>query len=69
MEPGHWSSEHSDALRDYFYKGLSYAEIGLMVPNAVGSTSRRTGIEPFSALNVVWPSREPMSFSSATALS
>ncbi|WP_038976231.1 GcrA family cell cycle regulator [Bradyrhizobium japonicum] len=36
MEPGHWPSEHSDALRDYFLKGMSYAEIGRQCAKRLG---------------------------------
>ncbi|RXH19532.1 GcrA family cell cycle regulator [Bradyrhizobium guangzhouense] len=53
MEPGHWSSEQSDALRDYFFKGLSYAEIGRQINarfrtaytrNAVVGRAKRLGL-------------------------
>ncbi len=53
MEPGQWPSEHSDALRDYFLKGLSYAEIGRRINarfgtaytrNAVTGRARRLGL-------------------------
>ncbi|MET4040365.1 GcrA family cell cycle regulator [Bradyrhizobium sp. RT6a] len=53
MEPGHWPSEHSDALRDYFLKGMSYAEIGRQINarfvtaytrNAVVGRAKRLGL-------------------------
>jgi len=55
MEPGHWPSEHSDALRDYFLKGISYAEIGREINarfgtaytrNAVVGRAKRLGLIP-----------------------
>lgn len=44
MEPGHWSSEHSDALRDYFFKGLSYAEIGREINVRFGTAYTRNAV-------------------------
>jgi GcrA cell cycle regulator len=44
MEPGHWSSEHSDALRDYFLKGLSYAEIGERINARFGTAYTRNAV-------------------------
>ncbi|WP_441237554.1 GcrA family cell cycle regulator [Bradyrhizobium sp. 930_D9_N1_4] len=44
MEPGHWPSEHSDALRDYFLKGLSYAEIGWEINARFGTTYTRSAV-------------------------
>jgi GcrA cell cycle regulator len=44
MEPGHWSSEHSDALRDYFFKGLSYAEMGREINARFGTAYTRNAV-------------------------
>lgn len=44
MEPGHWPSEHSDALRDYFLKGLSYAEIGRRINARFGTAYTRSAV-------------------------
>jgi len=44
MEPGHWSSEQSDALRDYFFKGLSYAEIGRQINARFGTAYTRNAV-------------------------
>lgn len=44
MEPGHWSSEHSDALRDYFLKGMSYAEIGREINARFGTAYTRNAV-------------------------
>jgi len=44
MEPGHWPSDHSDALRDYFLKGLSYAEIGRQINARFGTTYTRNAV-------------------------
>ena len=44
MEPGHWSSEHSDALRDYFFKGMSYAEIGRQINARFGTAYTRNAV-------------------------
>ena len=44
MEPGHWSSEHSDALRDYFLKGMSYAEIGREINTRFGTAYSRNAV-------------------------
>ena len=44
MEPGHWSSEHSDALREYFIKGLSYAEIGREINARFGTAYTRSAV-------------------------
>ena len=44
MEPGHWLSEHSDALCDYFFKGLSYAEIGRRINARFGTAYTRNAV-------------------------
>ncbi|MBW7970000.1 GcrA family cell cycle regulator [Bradyrhizobium sp. BR 10289] len=44
MEPGHWPSEHSDVLRDYFLKGMSYAEIGQEINARFGTAYTRSAI-------------------------
>src|ERR1700754_4265940 len=44
MEPGHWPSEHSDALRDYFLKGMSYGEIGRRINATFGTAYTRNAI-------------------------
>ena len=44
MEPGHWPSEHSDALRDYFFKGLSYSEIGREINARFGTAYTRNAV-------------------------
>ncbi len=44
MEPGHWPSEHSDALRDYFLKGMSYAEIGREINARFGTAYTRNAV-------------------------
>lgn len=44
MEPGHWPSEQSDALRDYFLKGLSYAEIGHQINARFGTAYTRSAV-------------------------
>lgn len=44
MEPGHWPSEHSDALRDYFRKGMSYAEIGRQINARFGTAYTRSAV-------------------------
>ena len=44
MEPGHWPSEHSDALRDYFCKGMSYAEIGRQINARFGTAYTRNAV-------------------------
>jgi GcrA cell cycle regulator len=44
MEPGHWPSEHSDALRDYFLKGMSYAEIGRQINGRFGTAYTRNAV-------------------------
>jgi GcrA cell cycle regulator len=44
MEPSHWSSEHSDALRDYFLKGMSYAEIGRVINARFGTAYTRGAV-------------------------
>lgn len=44
MEPGHWPSEHSDALRDYFLKGMSYAEIGRQLNARFGTAYTRSAV-------------------------
>jgi GcrA cell cycle regulator len=44
MEPGHWPSEHSDALRDYFLKGMSYAEIGRRINAKFGAAYTRNAV-------------------------
>lgn len=44
MEPDHWPSEHSDALRDYFLKGMSYAEIGRQINARFGTAYTRSAV-------------------------
>jgi GcrA cell cycle regulator len=44
MEPGHWPSEHSDALRDYLLKGMSYAEIGRQINARFGAAYTRSAV-------------------------
>lgn len=44
MEPGHWPSEHSDALHDYFLKGMSYAEIGRQINARFGTAYTRSAV-------------------------
>lgn len=44
MEPGHWPSEHSDALRDYSLKGMSHAEIGRRINARFGTTYTRNAV-------------------------
>lgn len=44
MEPGQWPPEHSDALRDYFVKGLSYAEIGQRINARFGTAYTRNAV-------------------------
>jgi GcrA cell cycle regulator len=44
MEPGQWPSEHSDALRDYFLRGLSYAEIGQRINARFGTAYTRNAV-------------------------
>ncbi|MGY8706399.1 GcrA family cell cycle regulator [Bradyrhizobium sp. 18BD] len=44
MEPGQWPSEHSDALRDYFLKGISYAEIGRRINARFGTAYTRSAV-------------------------
>ncbi|MCP3367864.1 GcrA family cell cycle regulator [Bradyrhizobium cajani] len=44
MEPGHWPSEHSDALRDYFFKGMSYAKIGKEINARFGTAYTRNAV-------------------------
>lgn len=44
MEPGHWPSEHSDALRDYFRKGMSYAEIARQINAGFGTAYTRSAV-------------------------
>jgi GcrA cell cycle regulator len=44
MEPGHWPSEHSDALRDYFFKGMSYAAIGREINARFGTAYTRNAV-------------------------
>jgi GcrA cell cycle regulator len=44
MEPGQWSSEHSDALCDYFLKGMSYAEIGREINARFGTAYTRNAV-------------------------
>ncbi|SFP66007.1 GcrA cell cycle regulator [Bradyrhizobium sp. Ghvi] len=68
MEPGHWPSEHSDALCDYFFKGLSYAEIGRQINarfgtaytrNAVVGRARRLGLGLSTPERMISPSIVP----------
>jgi len=44
MEPGHWSSEQSDALCDLFFKGMSYAEIGRQINARFGTAYTRNAV-------------------------
>ncbi|EHR04735.1 GcrA family cell cycle regulator [Bradyrhizobium sp. WSM471] len=44
MEPGHWPSEHSDALRDYLLKGMSYTEIGRQINARFGTAYTRNAV-------------------------
>src|SRR3954463_11605812 len=44
MDPGPWPSEHSDALRDYFLKGMSYAEIGRQINARFGTAYTRNAV-------------------------
>lgn len=44
MEPSNWASEHSDALRDYFLKGMSYAEIGREINARFGTRYTRGAV-------------------------
>ncbi|MCK1495009.1 hypothetical protein IVA87_31840 [Bradyrhizobium sp. 147] len=44
MEPGHWPSEHSDALHDYFLKGMSYAAIGREINARFGTAYTRSAV-------------------------
>jgi GcrA cell cycle regulator len=44
MEPGHWPSEHSDALRDYFLKGMSYGTIGKEINARFGTAYTRNAV-------------------------
>ncbi|UPK38460.1 GcrA family cell cycle regulator [Bradyrhizobium sp. 186] len=44
MEPSYWPSEHSDALRDYFLKGMSYAEIGREINARFGTAYTRNAV-------------------------
>jgi GcrA cell cycle regulator len=44
MEPGHWPSEHSDVLRDYFLKGMSYAAIGREINARFGTAYTRNAV-------------------------
>jgi GcrA cell cycle regulator len=44
MEPDHWPSEHSDALCDYFLKGMSYAEIGREINLRFGTAYTRNAV-------------------------
>jgi GcrA cell cycle regulator len=44
MEPSNWASAHCDALRDYFLKGMSYAEIGREINVRFGTTYTRNAV-------------------------
>lgn len=44
MEPGHWPSEHSDALRDYFLRGMTYAAIGREINARFGTAYTRNAV-------------------------
>lgn len=44
MEPGQWSSEQSDALCEYFFKGMSYAEIGREINARFGTAYTRNAV-------------------------
>jgi GcrA cell cycle regulator len=44
MEPSNWASAHCDALRDYFLKGMSYAEIGREINVRFGTSYTRNAV-------------------------
>jgi GcrA cell cycle regulator len=44
MEPSNWALEHSDALRDYFLKGMSFAEIGREINRRFGTSYTRSAV-------------------------
>jgi len=44
MEPSNWAPEHSDALRDYFLKGMSYGEIGRAINATFGTGYTRGAV-------------------------
>ncbi|WP_314962865.1 GcrA family cell cycle regulator [Bradyrhizobium cosmicum] len=44
MEPGHWPSEHSDALRDFFFRNMSYAEIRGEINARFGTAYTRSAV-------------------------
>ena len=60
MEPGHWPSEHSDALRDYFLKGMSYAEVGRQIKGRFGTAYTRNAVAGRAKrLGLAAPARMP----------
>jgi GcrA cell cycle regulator len=44
MESSNWASAHCDALRDYFLKGMSYAEIGREINVRFGTAYTRNAV-------------------------
>jgi GcrA cell cycle regulator len=60
MEPTIWAPEHSDALRDYLAKGMSYSEIAKAI-NAKFSTvySRNATIGRARRMGLAGPDRPP----------
>ena len=44
MEPSNWASEHSDALHDYFLKGMSFAQIGRKINARFGTSYTRSAV-------------------------
>lgn len=44
MKPSNWASEHSDALREYFAKGLSFSEIGKEINARFGTSYTRSAV-------------------------
>jgi GcrA cell cycle regulator len=44
MEPSNWASAHSDALRDYFLKGMSFSQIGREINARFGTAYSRSAV-------------------------
>jgi GcrA cell cycle regulator len=44
MEPSNWASAHSDALRDFFVKGMSFSEIGKEINARFGTSYTRSAV-------------------------
>src|SRR5262245_1924107 len=44
MEPSNWASEHSDALHDYFLKGMSFAAIRREINVRFGTSYTRSAV-------------------------